>query len=135
MKLKLDDAVVCIVGLGYVGLPLAQAFARSLKVIGFDVNRDKVRKLNKDNDNSNLTFTDNPMEISKADFIIICVPTPVTKSKNPDLLCVETAAITTGQKMKKGSEDIEALAGELIKGLTPEEAKQFGDAIRTRIRC
>lgn len=103
MKLNLDEAIVCIVGLGYVGLPLAEAFAKSLRVIGFDVNSDKIRKLNQNNTNQNLTFTNNPEEISKADFIIICVPTPVTKSKEPNLFYVKSAAESIGQNMKKGS--------------------------------
>ena len=57
MKHGLDRAIVCIVGLGYVGLPLAEAFAKSPKTIGFDVNDDKIGKLNRNNDNQNLTFT------------------------------------------------------------------------------
>lgn len=47
MKYNLDEAVVCIVGLGYVGLPLAEAFSRSLKVIGFDTDTKKVHQLNR----------------------------------------------------------------------------------------
>ncbi len=103
MKRNLSESVVCVVGLGYVGLPLAQAFAKSLRVIGFDVNDDTIKKLRQSNDNPNLTFTSHPKEISKADFIIICVPTPVTKSKDPDLSCVKSAAETIGQNMQKGS--------------------------------
>lgn len=57
MKFNLDEAIVCIVGLGYVGSPLAAAFAKSLRVIGFDVDGDKIRKLNQNNANQNLTFT------------------------------------------------------------------------------
>jgi UDP-N-acetyl-D-mannosaminuronate dehydrogenase len=64
MKLDLKRVVVCIVGLGYVGLPLAEAFAKSLEVIGFDINDNRIRKLNRSNNNPNLTFTDNSREIS-----------------------------------------------------------------------
>ena len=102
MKRDLWQAVVCIVGLGYVGLPLAEAFSRNLRVIGFDIDGNKVKKLNRGNDNQNLFFTNNHKEIGKADFIIICVPTPVTKSKEPDLSYVKTAAKTIGQNMKTG---------------------------------
>jgi len=71
MKLDLKRVVVCIVGLGYVGLPLAEAFAKSLEVIGFDINDNRIRKLNRSNNNPNLTFTDNSREISGADFIMM----------------------------------------------------------------
>ena len=121
MKLNLDKAIVCIVGLGYVGLPLAKAFAKSLKVIGFDVNGNKIRKLNQNNDNQNLTFTNNTKEISKADFIIICVPTPVTKSKAPDLSYVKSAAETIGRNMKKGS--VVVLESTVYPGVTEEVVK------------
>jgi len=121
MKLNLDKAIVCIVGLGYVGLPLAKAFAKSLKVIGFDVNGNKIRKLNQNNDNQNLTFTNNTKEISKADFIIICVPTPVTKSKAPDLSYVKSAAETIGRNMKKGS--VIVLESTVYPGVTEEVVK------------
>ncbi|GAI51039.1 unnamed protein product, partial [marine sediment metagenome] len=75
---------VCIIGLGYVGLPLAEAFSKSLKVIGFDIEKDKISSLNKLNESretnsavlTNLTFTSDPKCIGKADFIIIAVPTP-----------------------------------------------------------
>lgn len=103
MKYNLDEAVACILGLGYVGLPLAEAFAKSLKVIGFDINGDKIKTLNQNNDNRNLVFTNEPKEMGKASFIIICVPTPVTRSKEPDLSFVKGAAEIIGRNMKKGS--------------------------------
>ena len=121
MKRNLDEAIVCIVGLGYVGLPLAEAFAKSLQVIGFDVTGDKIRKLNQNNDNQNLTFTNDPKEISKANFIIIAVPTPVTKSKEPDLSFVTNAAKTVSQNMKKGSTVI--LESTVYPGVTDEVVK------------
>ena len=79
MKYDLGQPVVCIIGLGYVGLPLARAFSKTLKVIGFDIDNDRIKKLSRGNNIQNLSFTDNQKEISQADFIIICVPTPVTK--------------------------------------------------------
>lgn len=101
MNRNLDRAVVAIIGLGYVGLPLAQAFAKSLKVIGFDIKGEKVKQLSQGNNSRNLTITDIPQKISKADFIIICVPTPVTKSREPDLSYITSAARTVSQNMKK----------------------------------
>jgi len=87
-KLLLKKAIVCIIGLGYIGLPLAEAFSKSLKVVGFDNDSKKIKKLNENNSNQNLIFTDKAEEIGGTDFIIICVPTPVTKSKEPDLSSV-----------------------------------------------
>ena len=103
MDHKLKDKTVCIAGLGYVGLPLALAFSRHLPTIGFDVDAGKIRELFQANDNPGIAFTDNPEEIGNADFIIIAVPTPVTKSKDPDLSYIESAARTIGTHLKRGA--------------------------------
>ncbi|MFC1963404.1 nucleotide sugar dehydrogenase [Chloroflexota bacterium] len=118
MQNNLEKAVVCVVGLGYVGLPLAGAFSKSFGVIGFDVDDDRVRELREENNNRNLVFTTNPGDISKADFIIICVPTPVTASKEPDLSYVRDAAETVSQNMKKGS--VVVLESTVYPGVTEE---------------
>ena len=76
----MKNKTVCIVGLGYVGLPLAEAFSKHLKVIGYDIDEAKVGKLNAENDKENIEFTADPSKIKRADFVIIAVPTPVTKS-------------------------------------------------------
>jgi UDPglucose 6-dehydrogenase/UDP-N-acetyl-D-galactosamine dehydrogenase len=82
----MKNKIVCIVGLGYVGLPLAKAFSKHLKVVGYDVDEEKIRNLgNNNNTNDNIEFTSDPAQIKQADFVLICVPTPVTKSKEPDL--------------------------------------------------
>src|SRR3972149_10506921 len=99
-KLELKKAVVCVIGLGYIGLPIAEAFSRSMKVIGFDIDSDKIGELTKSIKNSNLSFTDNDNEITKADFIIVCVPTPVTRAKEVDLSFVENAARIAGRYPK-----------------------------------
>jgi UDPglucose 6-dehydrogenase/UDP-N-acetyl-D-galactosamine dehydrogenase len=85
----MKDKTVCVVGLGYVGLPLANAFSKHLKVIGFDIDEEKIRELNGDNNENIIEFTTDPAQIKQADFILICVPTPVTKSKEPDLSYVK----------------------------------------------
>lgn len=85
-KLKQNEVIVCIVGLGYVGLPLAIEFSKSLKVIGFDIYDEKIKALNNTNPHPNILFTNDPKEIGKADFVIIAVPTPVTKFQYPDHL-------------------------------------------------
>ena len=100
----MKDKLVCIIGLGYVGLPLANAFSKHLKVIGYDVDEEKIRNLgNNNNTKANIEFTADPSEIKQADFVLICVPTPVTKSKEPDLRYVKSAAEIVGKNLKKGA--------------------------------
>jgi len=95
----LSDKIICVVGLGYVGYPLALEFSKHFKVIGFDTN---IKKLEKLQSNNNLNLTSNPIDIRKADFVIIAVPTPVTKSKEPDLSYVKSATKTVGANLKSG---------------------------------
>lgn len=120
-KLMLNKAIVCVVGVGYVGLPLAEAFCKSLKVIGFDIDKEKIKRLNESNSNQNLIFTDKTEEIGRADFIIVCVPTPLTKSKEPDLSHVENAARIAGQNMRRGS--VVILESTVYPGVTEEVVK------------
>ena len=75
MSDKMKKKTVCIVGLGYVGLPLAEAFSSHLKTIGFDIDEEKVKRLNKNDNKGNLEFTADPSKIKHADFVIIAVPT------------------------------------------------------------
>jgi len=118
---KLEDTIVCIVGLGYVGLPLAQAFSRKFKVIGFDTNSNKIRELVQRNYDQNTIFTDDAKEIGQANFIIIAVPTPVTRSKEPDLSFIESAAEIIGQNIEKGA--IVILESTVYPGVTEEIVK------------
>lgn len=106
---------ICVVGLGYVGLPLAYNFARNCaKVYGFDVSAKKISMLKKNIDvcneiskkelsKVNIEYSSNPQIISKANFIIVAVPTPIDKKNKPDLSLVESASKIVGQNMKKGS--------------------------------
>jgi UDPglucose 6-dehydrogenase/UDP-N-acetyl-D-galactosamine dehydrogenase len=72
----MKNKTVCVVGLGYVGLPLAEAFSKHRKVIGFDIDEEKIRNLgNNNNTKQNLEFTSDPSKIKQADFVLICVPT------------------------------------------------------------
>ena len=74
----MKDKTVSVVGLGYVGLPLAEAFSKHLKVIGFDIDEEKTRNLgnNKNGNENSIEFTTDPSKIKQADFVIIAVPTP-----------------------------------------------------------
>lgn len=126
-----SKATVCVIGLGYVGLSLATAFSRSLKVIGFDIDAGKVERLTRSNRNQKFSFTSNPEEIGQADFIIVCVPTPVTKSKEPDLSYIEAAAVTVSQNMKKNS--IVILESTVYPGVTEEVVKPILE--RSGLKC
>ena len=66
---SIKDNVVCVVGLGYVGLPLAEAFSKHLKVIGYDINARRIDELN-NNKNDSIEFTNNASKIKWADFIL-----------------------------------------------------------------
>ncbi len=119
--IDVDHATVCVLGLGYVGFPLLEAFGKTLKVIGYDVKKKRVAEFKRDNKNPNITFTDNAADIAAADFIIICVPTPVTESKEPDMSFVESAAATAGKYMKKNT--IVVLESTVYPGTTDEIVK------------
>ena len=114
----MKNKTVCIVGLGYVGLPLAEAFSSHLKTIAFDIDEEKVKRLSESNNEDNIEFTTDPSLIKQADFILICVPTPVTKSKEPDLSYVKSAAEIVGQHLKKGA--VVVLESTIYPGVTEE---------------
>jgi len=118
MQNRLTEATICIVGLGYVGLPLAEAFSSHFKVIGFDTNIKLVKELILHNNNQNLSITNSPQHIKQADFIMITVPTPVTKSKEPDLSHIESASKIVSQNMKAGCTVI--LESTVYPGVTEE---------------
>ena len=121
IKARVDKAIVCIVGLGYVGLPLVEAFARRQKVIGYDIKSKRVDELSQRSNNPQLVFTSDPRKIAPADFIIISVPTPVTETKEPDLSNVKSAVETVGQNIKRGS--VVILESTVYPGVTEEIVK------------
>ena len=114
----MNTKTVCIVGLGYVGLPLAEAFSSHLKTIAFDIDEEKVKRLSECNTKENIEFTTDPSKINQADFVLICVPTPVTKSKEPDLSFVKSAAEIVGKNLKKGA--VVVLESTIYPGVTEE---------------
>lgn len=115
-KTNLTRKIVCIVGLGYVGLPLAIEFSKHFKVIGFDINDKKVKKLRQSY--HQFEMTSDPSKIKLADFVIIAVPTPVTKSKQPDLQPVVSASEIVGKNLKKHA--IVVLESTVYPGVTEE---------------
>ena len=113
----LKDKTVCVVGLGYVGLPLAEAFSQHLKTIGYDLDTKKIARINAGPDNKVIATTD-PTMIREVDVIIIAVPTPVTKAKDPDISYIVSAAEIIGRNMKDCA--IVVLESTVYPGLTEE---------------
>ncbi|MFC1897611.1 nucleotide sugar dehydrogenase [Chloroflexota bacterium] len=119
--MNMKNKTVCIVGLGYVGLPLAQAFSTKLNVIGFDTDIVKIERMKQNDNYSDLYFTSDPREIKQADFVIVCVPTPLTSSKEPDLSYIRRAVELISRNIKKGSTVI--LESTVYPGVTEEVVK------------
>ncbi|VAW14173.1 UDP-glucose 6-dehydrogenase [hydrothermal vent metagenome] len=105
---------LAVIGLGYVGLPLAVAFAKRANVIGFDIDKDKLKLLKKGIDPNGelesselqgltIEFTDDEKTLRNADFFIITVPTPIDSHNNPDLSILKGAAKTVAAYIKAGS--------------------------------
>ena len=104
---------LALVGLGYVGMPIAVEFAKHISVIGFDINEKRVNEYKNGIDSTNevgenikhtkVDFTSDPTRLKEAKFIIVAVPTPVNKDNTPDLKPVEGASKTVGQNLSKGS--------------------------------
>ncbi len=112
-KLINKETRLSVIGLGYVGLPIALEFARQIKVVGFDIKPERVDLMKKGIDPSNelkpeaflntdIILTSDPEELRKASFHIIAVPTPTNKSNLPDLTPVLKASETIGKVLKKG---------------------------------
>lgn len=129
MKKKISRKI-SVVGLGYVGLPVAVAFGQKQDVIAFDVNKKRIAQLQQGIDHtgeissdllssSSLHFTCDPSELIKADFHIIAVPTPINRAKQPDLTCLFNASRTVGSQLKKG--DIVVYESTVYPGVTEEE--------------
>jgi UDPglucose 6-dehydrogenase/UDP-N-acetyl-D-galactosamine dehydrogenase len=117
-KLMKKEATVCIIGLGYVGLPLVKAFSNHLKVIAYDIDGEKIKKLSHNNKDKNIIYTSDQSKIKEGNFIIICVPTPITKSKDPDLTYVKSVAEIVGKNLTNGS--VVVLESTVYPGVTEE---------------
>ena len=113
----IKNKTVCVVGLGYVGLPLAEDFSRFIRTIGYRRNKSGVDKINTTPGNK-IEATTDPKHIREADFVIIAVPTPVTKAKDPDLEPVISASEVVGKNLKKGA--IVVLESTVYPGVTEE---------------
>ncbi len=104
---------LALVGLGYVGLPVAIEFAKYVQVIGFDVNRKRVdeckngvdinKEIKEEIDNPKIEFTSAPTKLKEAKFIIVAVPTPAKSDHTPDLTLIKQAAQMVGENLSKGT--------------------------------
>ncbi|WP_297511832.1 nucleotide sugar dehydrogenase [Flavobacterium sp.] len=133
------DIKVGVIGLGYVGLPLARLFATKYPVVGFDINQQRVEALNKGNDftleisseqlhqvlvddfngNNGLICSSNLDDLRQCNYYIITVPTPVDKNNRPDLTPLYKSSETVGKVLKKG--DIVIYESTVYPGLTEDE--------------
>ena len=107
------ESKLAVIGLGYVGLPIALAFARKISVIGFDISAERVEKMKNgidpsnelsapDFENCDIEFTNSPEILREAKFHIVAVPTPIDEHKQPDLTPLISASKTIGSILKKG---------------------------------
>ncbi len=121
---------ISVIGLGYVGLPLALLFAKRFSVIGFDINEQRIELMKQGIDPSrelepeafhgaDITFTANPADLQGAHFHVVAVPTPIDEHKNPDLRPVLSASRTVGKALKKG--DYVVFESTVYPGCTEED--------------
>jgi len=139
----MKNTKICIIGLGYVGLPLAVEFGRKFKVIGFDINKSRISELRNNVDHTletssedlasvnvsslnslntsetGLWITDNIEEISNSNFYVITVPTPIDSSNRPDLTPLYKASETVGKVLKQN--DIVVYESTVFPGATEDE--------------
>lgn len=112
-RLIKKETKISVIGLGYVGLPIALAFAKKIGVVGFDIKEDRVEKMKQKIDpckelppetfnDCDIHFTSNPLDLKEASFHIVAVPTPIDDSNMPDLIPLIKASETIGKILKKG---------------------------------
>ncbi|MDA3952897.1 MAG: nucleotide sugar dehydrogenase, partial [Bacteroidales bacterium] len=129
-KLVNKEAKLAVIGLGYVGLPIALEFAKKISVIGFDIKEVRVEMMrnkidpsrelsSEDFEGCDIKFTSNIEVLREASFYIIAVPTPIDDHNLPDLLPVLKASETVGKVLKKG--DYVVYESTVYPGATEEE--------------
>ncbi|EML5400476.1 Vi polysaccharide biosynthesis UDP-N-acetylglucosamine C-6 dehydrogenase TviB, partial [Pseudomonas aeruginosa] len=126
----MKDLKVAVVGLGYVGLPLAVEFGKKRTVVGFDINQGRIAELRQGIDStlevdaaelkeaSELSFTFNLQDLQKCNVFIVTVPTPIDEHKQPDLTPLVKASESIGKVLKKG--DIVIYESTVYPGATEE---------------
>ncbi len=129
--LRIQDVKLAVVGLGYVGLPLAVEFGKRRPVIGFDINRRRIDELQRGHDHTleveddelasaaQLSYTDDRARLAEANVYIVTVPTPIDEYKQPDLTPLVRASETIGAVLKRG--DIVIYESTVYPGATEED--------------
>lgn len=129
----MQETKICVIGLGYVGLPLARLFSTKYQTVGFDMNQARVEALMKGHDatlevaddllqtaiNNGFKCTSNIEDIKDCNFYVVAVPTPVDENNNPDLTPLYSASKTVGQVISKG--DIVVYESTVYPGVTEDE--------------
>jgi len=129
-KLINKEAKLAVIGLGYVGLPIALEFAKQIKVVGFDINQERVdlmnNKIDPSNeldstafDNSDILFTTKIEDLKDVEFFIVAVPTPIDSANLPNLKPLLGASTTVGKALKKG--DYVVFESTVYPGCTEED--------------
>ncbi len=129
-RLLTKDAKMGVIGLGYVGLPIALAFARQIKVVGFDINQKRVDMMQRGEDPSSeldpsefegcdIEFTADLEDLRDVEFFVVAVPTPIDQQNIPDLGPLLSATRTVGQVLKKG--DVVVYESTVYPGCTEED--------------
>src|SRR5690606_32678331 len=129
-KLVTKESKLAVIGLGYVGLPIALEFAKKIKVVGFDINQDRVDLMKQGIDPSNelvkadfegsdILFTANIDDLKDVEFFVVAVPTPIDDSNLPDLKPLLGASKTVGKVLKKG--DYVVFESTVYPGCTEED--------------
>ena len=132
---------ICVIGLGYVGLPICLKLAKNFNTVGFDINTKRINSLKnqidlnhefkrKDLKKKNLIFSKEIKDLNKCNFYIICVPTPITNSKLPDLRYIEESFKLLSKILKKG--DIIILESTVYPGVTETFAKKLEKKTKLR---
>ena len=135
---------LAVIGLGYVGLPIALEFAKKISVIGFDINAKRIdlmkqgidpsNELSKEDfENCDITFTDSLEVLREANFFIVAVPTPVDQHNVPDLTPVQKASETIGKVVKKG--DYVVFESTVYPGCTEEDCLPIIERISGLKHC
>jgi UDP-N-acetyl-D-galactosamine dehydrogenase len=125
-----SERVISVIGLGYVGLPVAVAFGKVRRTVGFDINQIRIKELQSGYDRTgevtaadlqaaDILFTEKLEELAQADFHIVAVPTPVDEAHQPDLTLMYKASETVGRALKKG--DIVVYESTVYPGVTEDE--------------
>lgn len=137
------DRIISIIGLGYVGLPVAVAFGKVRRTVGFDINPFRISELKAGHDrtgevtsddlrSADILFTEKTEELALADFHIVAVPTPVDEAHQPDLTLMYKASETVGKALKRG--DIVVYESTVYPGVTEDECVPVLERV-SGLRC